>query len=397
MTEDFGRFTLPMCSFVVPGEKRPRVGVGVDTEILDLTKAAEIVVPLRQKLFADGTLDAFLAAGFEDWEVVRHKLIEWLEDPLHEQVVERHLVPADSVTLRMPFAVADYVDFYASEQHATNLGTIMRPGEEPLKPNWRHLPVGYHGRAGTVIVSGAKVTRPKGQVRTPEGDIVFRRSTRLDFEAEIGYIVGTGSKLGKPVALADFDRHVFGLCILNDWSARDIQAWEAVPLGPFLGKSFATSISPWVIPLAALTAARLHAPERTVELLPYLDDDDAEPWGLDLRLEVSINGNVISRPSYEQMYWTPAQMLAHMTINGATLRTGDLYGSGTVSGPADDERGSLIELTGNGQEPLRLADGSTRGFLEDGDIVRISATAPGPDGEALWLGAVEATVAPSRG
>lgn len=396
MTEDFGRFTLPMCSFLVPGEKRPRVGVGVGTEILDLTKAAEIVVPLRKKLFVAGTLDAFLAAGYEDWAVVRDKLQEWLADPLHEHVVEKHLVPADSVELQLPFAVADYVDFYASEQHATNLGTMMRPGEEPLKPNWKHLPVGYHGRAGTVVVSGTPITRPKGQHRTPAGDVEFGPSTRLDIESEIGFVVGAGSKLGKAVDLADFDRHVFGLCVLNDWSARDIQAWETVPLGPFLGKSFATSISPWIIPLAALAEARVHAPERTVALLPYLDDATAEPWGLDLRLEIAINGSVVSRPAYDGMYWTPAQMLAHLSVNGASLRTGDLYASGTISGPGADERGSLIELTWNGAEPLTLEDGSTRDFLEDGDTVTISATAPGPDGQALWLGAVEGTIRAAR-
>ena len=402
MSEDFGRFTLPFCSFVVPGETHPRVGVGVDTDVLDLTKAAEVVVPEQAELFATGTLDAFFAAGYEAWESVRHALTEWLGDTVpvegqvHEHVVEHHLVPADSVELRMPFAVADYVDFYASEQHATHLGQIMRPNEEPLKPNWKHLPVGYHGRAGTVIASGTPIVRPNGQRRTPEGEIVFGPTAKLDIETELGYVVGSGSEQGTPVDLADFDRHVFGLCLLNDWSARDIQGWEATPLGPFLGKSFATSISPWIIPLAALSEARIHAPERTVPLLPYLDDADAEPWGLDISLEVSFNGEVVSRPPYAGMYWTPAQMLAHMTVNGASLRTGDLYGSGTISGAERQQYGSLVELSHNGQQPFTLGDGSSRTFLEDGDTVTITATAPGPDSETLYLGSVEGTIRASR-
>ena len=395
MSEDFGRFTLPFCSFVVPGEEHPRVGVGVDTDILDLTMAAEIVVPEHRELFAAGTLDDFLAAGYEDWEAVRHALTEWLGDEAHEKVVDHHLVPADSVDLRMPFAVADYVDFYASEEHATNLGKILRPGEEPLKPNWKHMPIGYHGRAGTVIVSGTPVVRPQGQRRTPDGEVVFGPTVRLDIETELGFVVGTGSTLGEPVDLEDFDRHVFGICLLNDWSARDIQGWEYVPLGPFLGKSFATSISPWIVPLAALSEARVHAPERTTQLLPYLDDATAAPWGLDLRLEVSLNGSVVSRPPYAGMYWTAAQMLAHMTVNGASLRTGDLYGSGTISGSEPGQLGSLVEMSWNGQDPLKLDDGSTRTFLEDGDTVTITATAPGPDGEPLKLGSVEGTIKPS--
>ena len=400
MSEDFGRFTLPFCSFVVPGEDHPRVGVGVDTDILDLTTAAAIVVPEHRELFAAGTLDAFLGAGYEDWEAVRHALTEWLgpmpsEERAHEHVVDHHLIPADSVTLRMPFSVADYVDFYACEEHATNLGKILRPGEEPLKPNWKHMPIGYHGRAGTVVASGTPIVRPQGQRRTPEGKVVFGPTERLDIETELGFVVGAGSTMGEPVGLADFDRHVFGICLLNDWSARDIQGWEYAPLGPFLGKSFATSISPWIVPLAALTQARVHAPERSTPLLPYLDDATAEPWGLDLRFEVSLNGSVISRPPYAGMYWTPAQMLAHMTVNGASLHTGDLYGSGTISGSDDGQLGSLVELSWNGASPLKLDDGSTRTFLEDGDSVAITATAAGPGGETLYLGAVEGTIKPS--
>jgi fumarylacetoacetase len=398
VTGDFGRFTLPYCSFVVPGESRRRVGVGVDTDVLDLTTAAAVVVPDHADLFARGSLNPLLAAGFETWHDVRHALTEWLGDEAHTHVVDHHLAPADQVELVLPFTVGDYVDFYASEHHATNLGRMFRPDGEALLPNWKHLPVGYHGRSGTVVVSGTPVQRPNGQRRTSMDDVVFGPSVRLDIEAEVGFVVGTGSELGEPVALADAERHVFGVCLVNDWSARDLQAWEYEPLGPFLGKSFATSISPWIVPMEALESARTHPPERDVSLLPYLDDDGAQPWALDLRLEVRLDwsggGEVLARPPFAGMYWTAAQMLAHMTVNGATVRPGDLFASGTVSGPDRDQRGSFIELTWNGVEPLALADGSTRSFLENGDIVTISATAPGPDGEDLWLGEVTGTVVP---
>ena len=394
MRGDFGRFTLPYCSFVVPGESRRRVGVGVDTDVLDLTTAAAIVVPDHADLFARGSLNPLLAAGFETWHDVRHALIEWLGDEAHAHVVDHHLAPADQVELVLPFAIGDYVDFYASEHHATNLGRMFRPDGEALLPNWKHLPVGYHGRSGTVVVSGTPVQRPNGQRRTSTDDVVFGPSVRLDIEAEVGFVIGTESELGEPIALADAERHVFGVCLVNDWSARDLQAWEYVPLGPFLGKSFATSVSPWVVPMEALESARTHPPERDVPLLPYLDDDGAQPWALDLRLEVRLGDEVLARPPFAGMYWTAAQMLAHMTVNGATVRPGDLFASGTVSGPARDQRGSFIELTWNGVEPLTLADGSTRSFLENGDAVTISATAPGPDGEDLWLGEVTGTIVP---
>jgi fumarylacetoacetase len=297
--------------------------------------------------------------------------------------------------LHLPFAVGDFVDFYASLEHAQNLGRILRPDAEPLMPNWRHLPVAYHGRAGTVVVSGTPIARPSGQ-RIVDGAPVFGPTARLDIEAEVGFVVGVPSG-GEPLTTVDFAEHVFGVVLVNDWSARDIQAWEYQPLGPFLGKSFATSISPWVVPLAALDAARVEGAPQSPVPLPYLERHD--PWGLDLALEVTLNGAVISRPPFAGIYWTPDQQLAHLTANGARVRTGDLFASGTVSGAAPDERGSLIELSWNGESPLALPDGSTRTFLEDGDTVTISATAPGAGGRRLGLGEVTGTVvaAPSRG
>ena len=288
--------------------------------------------------------------------------------------------------MRLPFTVADFADFYASLEHATNLGRLFRPGGEPLLPNWRHLPVGYHGRAGTVVVSGTDVVRPSGQY-LPAGETAprFGPSERLDIELELGFVIGTPSRLGEPVAVSEALRHVFGVVLLNDWSARDLQAWEYQPLGPFLGKSFATSIGAWVTPLAALEPFRVPAPEQQPAPLPYLRE---QPWALDLELEVELNGAVVARSNARHLYWTVAQMIAHLTANGASLRTGDLLGSGTISGPERDARGSLIELSWNGSEPLELPGGATRSFLEDGDTVVL---------RGAGLSEVAGRVLPARG
>lgn len=327
---------------------------------------------------------------------MRRALTAWVTVPAHRETVEPFFHPLSEVTLHLPFEVADYVDFYASENHARNVGQIFRPdAEDSLTPNWKHLPIGYHGRSGTVVVSGTDVVRPSGQRKAPADPApVFGPSVRLDIEAEVGFVVGVPSEQGRTVPLSAYRDHVFGLCLLNDWSARDIQAWEYVPLGPFLGKSFATSVSAWITPLDALDEARVAPPARTHDLLPYLDDSGEEPGGYDLRITVTINGHDVSECPFSTMYWTAAQQLAHMTVNGASLRTGDLYGSGTVSGPTERERGSLLELTWNGRDPLELPDGK-RAFLEDGDVVTLSAWAPGPDGVRVGLGEVTGRVVPA--
>ena len=381
----FGLDNLPYGVFSVGGDA-PRVGVRLGDTIVDLA------VLLGDEVFAAPALNPFLAQGPARWAEVRTRLTDVLAGDV--PAAAQHAV--GSVVLHLPFEVADYVDFYASEHHATNLGRLFRPDAEPLLPNWRHLPVGYHGRAGTVVVSGTPVVRPAGQRRTAEGEVVLGPTTRLDVEAEVGFVVGTPSRPGVPVPQSAFAEHVFGVCLVNDWSARDVQAWEYVPLGPFLGKSFATSVSPWVVPLAALEAARVAPPARDVPLLPYLDDSALAPWGLDVRLQVRLNGHLVAEPPYATTYWTAAQQLAHLTVNGASLRTGDLYASGTVSGPERGQRGSLLELSWGGQEPVVLPDGSTRTFLEDGDEVVISATAPGPDGTTVGLGEVRGVVVPAR-
>ena len=372
-----------------------RVGVAIGAWVLEVAAVADdLRLPLRDVL-SGPALNRFLAAGPEVWREARERITEWLTSPAHRAVVQPHLVPLRSVRLHLPFAVADYVDFYVSRNHAENVGAIFRPGQPPLPRNWLHMPLGYHGRAGSVVVSGTPVTRPDGQRREPGNDEPsFGPCLRLDYEAEVGFVVGVPSQQGEPVPVEDFERHVFGACLVNDWSARDIQAFETVPLGPFLGKAFATSVSGWVVPLAALGAARVTPPPRDLRLPPYLADGQ-DPWGLDLSLEVRINGCVVSRPPFATMYWTPAQLLAHLTCGGAPVRTGDLFASGTVSGPRRDQLGCLLELTRDGTEPITLADGTQRAFLEDGDEVVISASAPGPDGAALSLGEVRGRVAPA--
>ena len=259
-------------------------------------------------------------------------------------------------------------------------------------PNWKYLPVGYHGRSGTVVLSGTPVPRPLGQ-RPADGAPTFGPSQRLDFEAEVGFVVGVGSPPGSPIGVDQFADHVFGVFLVNDWSARDIQAWESRPLGPFLAKSFATSISPWIVPLEALAHARVRPPRQDPEPLPYLAGPGQT--GFDLALEIRLNGQVVSRPSFATMYWTPAQMLAHLTVNGASTRTGDLFASGTVSGPDRGQRGCLLELSWGGAEPVKLPDGSVRSFLEDGDEVTITATAPAAGGGRLGFGEVTGRILPA--
>ena len=386
----FGLDNLPYGVFSTEPGGRRRVGVAFGDWVIDVSR---LDVPAADALAAPG-LNPLMARGPATWRALRARLGRLLRDPETCDAVGAHLIPRDGVTLHLPFQVADYVDFYSSEHHAANLGAILRPGTPPLSANWRHLPVGYHGRAGTVAVSGTPVERPCGQRAGDDGP-VLEASRRLDLEAEVGFVVGTPSPRGTSVPVGSFADHVFGVCLVNDWSARDLQAWEYVPLGPFLGKSFLTSVSPWVVPLAALEAARVPPPARDPQPLPYLRDD-ADPWGLDISLEVRLNGQPVSRPPFAGMYWTAAQQLAHLTVNGASLRTGDLFASGTVSGPEPGQRGSLVELTWGGTQPLTTADGSSRTFLEDGDVVTIAATAPGTEGGRISLGEVTGQVVPAR-
>ncbi|MBU7598362.1 fumarylacetoacetase [Streptomyces sp. P38-E01] len=389
----FGSDNLPYGLFSTEVESRRRLGVRFGDAVLDLGGAASALGSPHAEVLNGDSLGPLLASGLTVWREVRAELRGWLRPDAGEEIHDRLLPllrPLAEVELHLPFEVADYVDFYASEHHATNVGRLFRPDGEPLTPNWKHLPIGYHGRAGTVVVSGTDVVRPNGQRKAPTEEVPsFGPSRRLDIEAEVGFVVGTPTRLGQSVPQSQFREHVFGVCLLNDWSARDIQGWEYVPLGPFLGKSFATSVSAWVTPLDALDAARTSPPARTHALLPYLDDsgDEVEQAGLDLRITVTLNGDVVAEPPFAAMYWTAAQQLAHMTVNGASLRTGDLFASGTVSGPEKHQRGCLLELTWGGREPLQLPFGQ-RAFLENGDEVTLTAWAPAANGRRLGLGEV---------
>jgi fumarylacetoacetase len=376
------------------GEEDPRVGVAIGRYVLDLAPLAASEGADFASVFQAPTLNPFMALGRRAWGAVRHWLTERLTDESYRPLVEPELVPRDQVQLHIPFAVADFVDFYASEDHATRLGRILRPGEPPLNPNWKHLPVGYHGRAGSVAVTGTPVRRPSGQFRLDDSATpAFGPTRQLDIEAEVGFVIGTPTNLGTQVRVDDVREHIFGVVLVNDWSARDLQAWETRPLGPFLGKSFLTSISAWVVPLDALEPAMIAPPPQDPEPLPYLRG--THDFGLDLELRVTLNGTELSRPGYAGMYWTPGQKLAHLTVNGAALRTGDLFASGTVSGPREDTCGSLIERTDGGTRPVTLADGSRRTFLLDGDTVTIDATAPIGGSRRLGFGAVTGTVCPA--
>jgi fumarylacetoacetase len=372
----FGLANLPYGIFRRAGEP-PRAGVRFGDGVLDLAAlVADGLLDDPAGAFARPALNAFMAQGPAAWAATRERVQRLLSGV----DAEPRLIALDDVELLLPFAVADYVDFWSSLHHAENSGRIFRPGADPpLPPSWRYMPIGYHGRSATVVVSGTPVRRPRGQSRPDrDGPPVYGPSAKLDVELELGFVVGTPSALGEPVPVERALDHVFGVVLLNDWSARDLQAFESQPLGPFLGKSFATSISPWVTPMAALVPFRA-TPATAQEPAPaaYLRE---EPWALDVALEIELNGEPIARTNARHLYWSVAQQIAHLTVNGACLRTGDLLGSGTISGPERAERGSLLELSWNGSEPLPLMGGGERRFLEDGDEVVLRGVAGDGDG-----------------
>jgi fumarylacetoacetase len=380
----FGPEHLPYGVFRRAGEA-PRVGARLGDGVLDLAAlAGDGPLDEDPALFAQPSLNAFMAAGRPTWTRVREALQALAAGPDAEPAT----VPLDEVALLLPIAVGDYVDFYSSLEHASNVGRIFRPDADPLVPNWRHMPIGYHGRAGTVVVSGTPIRRPSGQRREPGDDApAFGPSVRLDIELELGFVVGVPSAMGEAVAVASALDHVFGVALVNDWSARDLQAWEYRPLGPFLAKSFATSMAAWVTPLDAVVDRRVGAPTQEPAPLAYLRED---PWAFDLDLEVELNGTAVARTSARHLYWSAAQQLAHLTVNGASLGVGDLFASGTISGPEREQRGSLLELSWNGAEPIELADGSTRAFLQDGDEVVLRGS-----GGDVTLGEVRGRIEPA--
>ncbi|MBF9052377.1 fumarylacetoacetase [Roseobacter sp. HKCCD9010] len=376
---DFPLNNLPYGVFSV-GAERPRCGVAIGDQIVDVAALEAGGILAFKGALQTGTWNAFMAQGAEAWAQLRDALMGLLvEDAAKRADVENHLVPMADATLHLPFTVSEYTDFYAGRHHATNVGTMFRGAENALPPNWLHIPIGYNGRASSVVVSGTDITRPQGQLKGPNDDAPrFGPSQRFDIELEMGAIVGTASQ-GR-ISVDDAFTNIFGYVLLNDWSARDIQAWEYQPLGPFQAKATATTISPWIVTAAALAPFRCATPAREEELLPHLRDTG--PMLYDIALEVGLTPEggretTIARTNYNEMYYSSAQQLAHHTSSGCPMRVGDLLGSGTISGPAKEARGSLLELSWGGKEPLTLDAGETRGFIEDGDTLSLKGAAQG--------------------
>lgn len=387
---------LPYGTFLTPRDEE-HSGVRIGDHVIDLWHLAEAgLIALPTNPF-EGDLTYFAALGPAAWRATRDALTRLLgadEPRLRDdtKLRERAVLAIDDVETVLPVTVGDYTDFYSSREHATNVGSMFRP-DNPLMPNWLHLPVAYHGRTSSIVASGTDVRRPRGQMRPgPEGPPTFGPSRSLDFELEVGAIIGQGNLMGEPIAVEEAEDHIFGLVLVNDWSARDIQAWEYQPLGPFLGKNFATSVSPWVVPLAALEPFRTAGPKQEPEPLPYLRQEERTTFSI--HLEVLLNGQRVSATNFDRLYWSLRQQVAHHTVNGCPLRPGDLLASGTVSGPTPDSCGSMLELTWRGTRPLTLADGTTRRFLEDGDRVTLTGWCQG-DGYRVGLGEVTGVVLPA--
>ncbi len=401
---------LPFGVFSSIGHGPARIGIAIGDQVLDLAvleaRGFFRTVPGfgPEPIFNQSALNAFLALGQPAWRRVREMVSHLLnadtpilrDDPASRETV---LLPQSEIRMHLPAQVGDYTDFYSSRDHATNVGTMLRGAENALLPNWLHLPVAYHGRSSSLVISGTPVRRPLGQMRPPDADApVFAPSKSLDFELEVGALVGPGNALGEPVPVDGAAAHLFGLVLVNDWSARDIQTWEYQPLGPFLAKNFCTSLSPWVVTLEALEPFRLPLQPQDPAPLPYLRG--TQDWTLDLTLEAHLQTSRsalphrITRTNFRHLYWTLAQQLAHHTINGCPLRPGDLLASGTVSGPTPESRGCLLELTWRGTQPLTLPGGETRTGLQDGDRLTLTGWAEG-DGYRVGFGEVTGEVLPA--
>jgi fumarylacetoacetase len=406
---DFPIQNLPLGIFSV-GERRRRAGVAIGDYVLDLSGIADLLDEDWREDLSQPVLNGWLARGPEVQSALRLRLIELLTDEKYRDDVEPQLVGQTEGRLHVPCLIGDYTDFYVGIHHATNVGKQFRP-DNPLLPNYKYVPIGYHGRASSIVPSGSAVERPKGQTRSADAAAPeFGPSRSLDYELEVGCYIGVGNALGEPVPVARAESHLFGLCLVNDWSARDVQACEHQPLGPFLAKNFGTTVSPWVVTLEALAPFRAPAYPRAdgdPPPLPYLADArNAESGGIALTLEVWLRSAAmrqrgapavrLSRGSFTDMYWTLAQLVAHHSSNGCNLRTGDLLASGTVSGAARDARGCMLELTWRGTEPVAIGEGETRAFLEDGDEVILRGRAERDGAVGIGFGECAGTVAPSR-
>lgn len=405
---DFPIQNLPYGVFSTPDSAARRVGVAIGDFVLDLAalESEGLLTAGAGGVFAQGSLNAFMALGPKAWSAARARISELLRHDApalrdNARLRRRALLPRKSVQLHMPFAVAGYTDFYSSKEHATNVGVMFRGKDNALQPNWLHIPIAYNGRASTVVVSGTPVIRPQGQLKPPAADApVFGPCKRLDFELEIGVVVGGATHMGEMLDEARAAEMIFGFVLLNDWSARDIQQWEYVPLGPFQAKAFGTSISPWVVTRAALEPFRVAGPAQDPTPLPYLRQTRANNYDIALQVDLRATGAAdyrrIARTNFRHMYWSSVQQLVHHASSGCAMTVGDLLGSGTISGPDKDQRGSLLELSWNGGEPVDLGGGVTRTFLEDGDSLLMRGWCEG-DGYRVGFGEVEGTILPAKG
>jgi fumarylacetoacetase len=401
---------LPYGVFSTQTDKHSRVGVAIGDMVLDLGHLEEKgflsgQFLKGQEVFSKADLNGFMALGRPAWREARATIQELLlaDNPKlrdDAELRQRILFPMDGVQMHLPAVIGDYTDFYSSREHASNVGAMFRGVEDALQPNWLHLPVGYHGRASSVVVSGTDIRRPYGQILDDEGGPAFIPSEEMDFELEMGFFVGPGNDLGKTITMAEAAEHIFGLVLVNDWSARDIQLWEYRPLGPFLSKNLATSISPWVVTLDALGPFRCQGPAQEPEPLPYLGG--AGNWSYDIRLEVDLQSEAmaeratLSRSNFRRLYWSMAQQLVHHASTGCNMRPGDLLASGTISGPDPGSYGSMLELAWRGTRPIELPTGETRSFLEDGDRVTMTGWCQG-DGYLVGFGEVTGKLLPAVG
>jgi fumarylacetoacetase len=398
---------LPYGIFKTPGDARPRAGVAIGDCVLDLAalEGAGLlaVAPAGERVFDRAELNAFIALGRQAWIAARSRIGELLRhdhDELRDNAAlrARALVPMRDARMQLPVDIGGYTDFYSSKEHATNVGSMFRDPKNALLPNWLHVPIAYNGRASSVVVSRTPIRRPKGQLKPPDAERpVFGPTRKLDFELETAFIVGEGNALGEPISIAEAEGHIFGLVLMNDWSARDIQQWEYVPLGPFNSKIFGTSISPWIVTLDALEPFRVAGPAQDPLPLSYLAHSGDHSFDIHLELSLKAAGGeatTICRTNLKRLYWSMAQQLAHHTVSGCNTRVGDLMGSGTISGSTADSRGSLLELAWNGQKPLALPGGATRTFLEDGDEVIITGWCEG-NGYRVGFGEVRGEILPA--
>ena len=403
-SSDFPIQNLPYGVFSTAQSPALRVGVAIGDHVLDLALLESeglIRTGAERCVFAKPSLNAFMALGPKVWSQTRARISELLRDDHAElrdnaALRKRALLPLRDAKLHLPIAVSGYTDFYSSKEHATNVGVMFRGKDNALQPNWLHIPIAYNGRASTVVVSGTEVRRPRGQLKPPTADAPsFGPCKRLDFELEMGVVVGGASPMGEMLTEAEAEAMIFGFVLLNDWSARDIQQWEYVPLGPFQAKAFATSISPWVVTREALEPFRVKGPVQDPQPLSYLRQNGANNYDLNLDVELRANGAKnyarIARTNFKYMYWSSVQQLVHHASGGCAMNVGDLLGSGTISGPEKNQRGSLLEISWNGTEPLDLPGGDKRTFLEDGDSLVMRGWCQG-DGYRVGFGEVEGTI-----